>query len=298
MTLIVRVVIDKGFYPRLRLRLGLWSLRWRLRLGDLGVSLGLGQRCPWKGVKVVLETLRLGNPDRLLGRILGWLLKDAILGLIWLKGLGGVGLGKTLFRGKLTPLHHLVQHTLKIGSGVLIPQPEPILLLELLDQHPKLRFSGRNPTQNLPAIKVLRIKILLLLSQVRKQNRMGEQTLHSSQEGLGCFSNRFNSALTAASSILNERQSSQVLDGITHFSRFACTCTNCSLSVGQTLHAPSKVGRARNSSNSAPIASRLLTCVSHCSLSNSNSLARREQASQGVGKRLGLLGGLSWWTRG
>ena len=69
-------------------------------------------------------------------------MKDAILGLIWLKGLGSVSLRKALLRGKLTPLHHLVQYTLKIGSGVLVPQTETILLLELLDQHPKLRLPG------------------------------------------------------------------------------------------------------------------------------------------------------------
>ena len=41
----------------------------------------------------------------------------------------------------LTPLD-LVQHTPKIGFGVLVPQIEPLLLLELLDQHPKLRLPG------------------------------------------------------------------------------------------------------------------------------------------------------------
>ena len=69
-------------------------------------------------------------------------MKDAILGLIWLKGLSGVSLRKALLRGKLTPLHHLVQDTLKIGLGVLVPQSKPILLLELLNQHPKLRLPG------------------------------------------------------------------------------------------------------------------------------------------------------------
>ena len=108
----------------------------------------------------------------LLGRIFRWLLEDAILGQVWLKGLGGVGLRKTLLWSQLTPLDHLVQHTLKIGSRFLVPQTEPILLLELLNQHPKLRLPGRNPTQNLPEVKVLRIGVLLLLSQVRQQNRL------------------------------------------------------------------------------------------------------------------------------
>ena len=66
---------------------------WRLRLVSLGLG-GVG--CPWKEVKVVLKNLRLGGPDRLLGRILRWLLEDVILGLVWLKGLGGVGLRETL----------------------------------------------------------------------------------------------------------------------------------------------------------------------------------------------------------
>ena len=91
-------------------------------------------------------------------------MKNAILGLVWLKRLGGVGLRKALLWGQLTPLDHLVQHTLKIVFGVFVPQTEPILLLELLNQHPKLRLPGRNPTQNLPEVKVLRIGVLLLLS--------------------------------------------------------------------------------------------------------------------------------------
>ena len=141
------VVTHKGLRPRLRLRLGLWSLWWRLRLislrlGGLGFSLWLDLGSPWKGVKVVLDVLRLGNPDMLLGRVLRRLLKDAILGLVWLKRLGGVGLGKTLLRSKLALLQHLVKHTLKIGTGVLVPQTETILLLELLDHHAQLRLPG------------------------------------------------------------------------------------------------------------------------------------------------------------
>ena len=50
MTLVVTLVTHKGLGPRLRLRLGLWSLWWRLRLGGLGVSFGLGLGCPLKGV--------------------------------------------------------------------------------------------------------------------------------------------------------------------------------------------------------------------------------------------------------
>ena len=45
-TLFAIVVTHKGLSPRLRLRLGLWSLRWKLRLGGLGISLGLGLGCP------------------------------------------------------------------------------------------------------------------------------------------------------------------------------------------------------------------------------------------------------------
>ena len=73
------------------------------------------------------------GPDRLLGRTLWWLLKDTVLRLVRLEGLGGMSLWKALFRGKLTPLHHLIQHTLKIGFGVFVPQTEPLLLLELLN---------------------------------------------------------------------------------------------------------------------------------------------------------------------
>ena len=122
---------------------------------------------------VVLEIVRLGGPDRLLGRFLGWHLKDAILGLVGLEALGVVGLGKMMFRGKLSPLQHLVQHTLKVGTGVLVPHTETILLLELLDHHPQLRLPGRNPTQDLPEVKVLQIGVLLLLSQVRQQSLSG-----------------------------------------------------------------------------------------------------------------------------
>ena len=74
---------------------------------------------------VVLEIVRLGGPDRLLGRFLGWHLKDAILGLVGLEALGVVGLGKMMFRGKLSPLKHLVQHTLKVGTEYLYPTPKP-----------------------------------------------------------------------------------------------------------------------------------------------------------------------------
>ena len=140
------IVTHKGLRPRLRLRLGLWGLWWRLRLGGLGFSLWLGLGSPWKGVKTVLELFRLGGLDRLHRRLLWWLLKDAILRLVRLETLGVVGLGKTLLRSKLTPLQHLIQHTLKIGFGVLVTQTEPILLLELLDQHPKLRLPSQNPT--------------------------------------------------------------------------------------------------------------------------------------------------------
>ena len=38
----------------------------------------------------------LGGRDGFLGRVLRWLLEDGILGLVWLKRLGGVGLSKTL----------------------------------------------------------------------------------------------------------------------------------------------------------------------------------------------------------
>ena len=87
MTLLVIVVTHKGLGPRLRLRLGHWSLRWRLRLlslglGGLGYSLGLSLGCPWKGVMVVLKNLWLGDLDRLLGRFPGWLMKNAIFGLV------------------------------------------------------------------------------------------------------------------------------------------------------------------------------------------------------------------------
>ena len=98
--------------------------------------------CSWKGVQAVLEVFRLGDLDSLIGRYPGWFLKDTIHGLVTLEGLGGVGLWKTLLRVKLTPLHHLVQDTLKIGQGVLIPQSKPILPLELLDHHPLLRLPG------------------------------------------------------------------------------------------------------------------------------------------------------------
>ena len=47
-------------------------------------------------------------------------MKDAILGLVWLEGFGGVGLRKMLFWGKLIPLLHLVQHTPEIRFGVLV----------------------------------------------------------------------------------------------------------------------------------------------------------------------------------
>ena len=141
------VATHKGLRPWLRFRLRLWSWRWRLRLISLGLgglpfSLGSSLGCPWKGVRTVLKILWLGGLDRLLGRVLRRLLKDAILGQVWLKKLGGVGLRETLLWGQLTPFNHLVQHTLKIGSRVLVPQTEPILLLELLNQHPKLRLSG------------------------------------------------------------------------------------------------------------------------------------------------------------
>ena len=143
------VVTHKGLRPTLRLRLGLWSLRWRLRLfslglGGLGFSLGLGLRlslgASWKRVKTVLQLLGLGGPDRLRRRLLRWLLKDAILGLVGLEALGVVGFWKTLFKGKLT--QQLVQHTLKVSLGVLVPHTETILLIELPDHHPKLGLSS------------------------------------------------------------------------------------------------------------------------------------------------------------
>ena len=133
-TLLVAIVTHKGLRPRLRFRLGLGGLRWRLRLFCLGLGgLPFSLGCPWKGVKTVLEFLRLGCPDRFLRRVFRRLLKDAILGLVWLKGLSGVGLRKALLWGQLTPLDHLIQHTLKIGFGVFVPLTEPILLLELLN---------------------------------------------------------------------------------------------------------------------------------------------------------------------
>ena len=88
----------------------------------------------------------MGGLDRLLRRVLRWLLKDAILRMVKLEALGVVGLGKTLLRGKLTPLQHFIQHTFKVGTRVLVPHTETILLLELLDHHPQLRLLGRNPT--------------------------------------------------------------------------------------------------------------------------------------------------------
>ena len=76
-------------------------MRWRLRLvslglGGLGCSLWFGLGCPWKGVNVVLEILGIGSLDWFLWRVLGWLVKDSILGLVWLEGLDGVGLRKML----------------------------------------------------------------------------------------------------------------------------------------------------------------------------------------------------------
>ena len=67
----------------------------------------------------------LGCLDRLLGRFLGWLLKNTILGLVGLEALGVVSLRKMLLWGKLTPLQHLIQLTLKVGTGVLVPTPKP-----------------------------------------------------------------------------------------------------------------------------------------------------------------------------
>ena len=86
-TLLVTEATHNGLRPRLRFRLRLGCLRWRLRLislrlGGLPFSLGSGLGCPWKGVKVVLEILWLGGLDRLLWRVFRRLLKDAILGLV------------------------------------------------------------------------------------------------------------------------------------------------------------------------------------------------------------------------
>ena len=69
--LLVTIVTHKSLSPRLRLRLELWSLWWRLRLGGLGFSLGIGLGCPRKGVKVVLKTIWLGSPNGCLWRFLG-----------------------------------------------------------------------------------------------------------------------------------------------------------------------------------------------------------------------------------
>ena len=82
------------------------------------------------------------NLDSLLGRYPGWFLKDPILRLVRLEGLSGVSLRETLLRGKLLPLQHLVQDTLKIGLGVLVPHTETILLLKLLDHHTQLGLLG------------------------------------------------------------------------------------------------------------------------------------------------------------
>ena len=65
-TLLVIVPTHKVLRPRIRFSLRLGCLRWRLRLislglGGLTLSLRSGLRCPWKGVKVVLEFLRLGG---------------------------------------------------------------------------------------------------------------------------------------------------------------------------------------------------------------------------------------------
>jgi len=146
-TLTVTIVTHKGLRPGLRLRLGLWSLWWRLRLislrlGGLRFSLWLDLGSPWKGVKVGLDFLRLVNPDRLLGRVLRRLLKDTIVWLVGLERLGVVGLRKTLPWTNLAPLQHLVKHKLKVSTGVLVPQTETILLLELLDHHAQLRLPG------------------------------------------------------------------------------------------------------------------------------------------------------------
>ena len=117
-----------------------------LRLGGFGFSFGFSLRLdlgsPWKGVKVVLKIPRFGSPDRLIGRVPRRPLKDTILRLVRLEALGVVGLGKMLLRGKPTLLQHLIQHTLKVGTGVLVPQTETILLLQLLDHHAQLRFPG------------------------------------------------------------------------------------------------------------------------------------------------------------
>jgi len=146
-TLLVTVVTHKGLRPKLRLRLGLRSWWWRLRLislgiGGLGFSLGLGLGSPWKEVKRVLDSLRLGNPDWLLKKNLRRLIKDAILRLVGLEGLGVVGLRKVLLRGKLAPLQRLAKHTLEIGLGILVPQTETILFPKLLDHHAQLRLPG------------------------------------------------------------------------------------------------------------------------------------------------------------
>ena len=105
-------------------------------LGGRGFSLGLGLGAPRKRVKIVLELLRLGGLDRLQRRFPKWLLKDTILRLVGLEALGVVGLGKMLLRSKLTPLQHLVKHTLKVYLGVLVPHTKTILLFELSDHHP------------------------------------------------------------------------------------------------------------------------------------------------------------------
>ena len=106
----------------------------------LGLALGLALDVPRRESRFFWRPFGFGSPDSFLGRVLRWLLKDTILGLIWLEGLGGVGLRKTLLKGKPTPLQHLVQYTFEVGSRVLVPQIKPIVFLELLDYHPKPRL--------------------------------------------------------------------------------------------------------------------------------------------------------------
>jgi len=133
-TLLAKVVTHKGLRPKLRLI--------SLGLGGIGFSLGLGFGSPWKEVKRVLDSLRLGNPDWLLKKNLRRLIKDAILRLVGLEGLGVVGLRKALLRGKPAPLQCLDKRTLEISLGILVPQTETILLLKLLDHHAQLRLPG------------------------------------------------------------------------------------------------------------------------------------------------------------
>ena len=67
----VTVVTHKGLRPRLRLRLGLWSLWWRFRLDGLGSALGLSLEVPGRESRLFFKSLGLGVQTGFTGGFLG-----------------------------------------------------------------------------------------------------------------------------------------------------------------------------------------------------------------------------------